>query len=666
MAAARALAIFKEDMNGSIDAAKSAAQRLGVIAVVMGKQATKAELLPFVLEKINDPETADEVLFRLAEQLDMGKLVGGFDAQLVAALEVLCASEETLVRDAATKSVSSLVSAGSFGEAKEHWQPMFVRLCAEANWYTARVSAAAILPAIYGKLDGGADASSADAALLEMRELLLKLGNDETPMVKRGVAICLGALAAKVSRKGLIASEMKGAYRALLLGNGTAFEPDAIRVLAIASLPAYAAFSADSAEGAANIHELCESLVKDASWKVRVAIATHLGAIAKATAAGPSGAALNFVGLFDALQQDVEPEVRFVAANQAVAMADACNHADVSQYIVPNLLGLVTDQGYRSPQDRAVLAAALVDLTGHTDPHSDAALRIVAEVGAILSNAEESQFVRIQLIESSPKLIAAIGHTSAAAKELLAKLLKFFDPLSADAASKAAANAAADGIAAGSNPRWCWRLRYVAVNVTGSDEFVGLGVDFYREHLAPLVKSALADPCMLVRVAAVTCLAKWAGKYADATSVYGQWADENLVPPVLALRTTPEKGMTKSYAHRLTAIYALEASAGFLSPDGLAQLASACEKDISAEVPNVRVALARCFGRLSQSLDFKGSAAQQIVSSALQKLSGDADIDVNLLASASQRGERLPLTFEVWGTTGAPWVASRVGNPPAA
>jgi hypothetical protein len=44
--------------------------------------------LPYVIEKVRDPETPDEILYRLAEQLDIAQLIGGFDPLLVSPLEV--------------------------------------------------------------------------------------------------------------------------------------------------------------------------------------------------------------------------------------------------------------------------------------------------------------------------------------------------------------------------------------------------------------------------------------------------------------------------------------------------------------------------------------------------------------------------------------------------
>mmetsp|Transcript_16792 Transcript_16792/g.42868 ORF Transcript_16792/g.42868 Transcript_16792/m.42868 type:complete len:667 (-) Transcript_16792:286-2286(-) len=663
MAGERAMAIFKEDLSGEIEVAKAAAQRMSVIAVVMGKAAAKAQLLPYVIEKVRDPETPDEILFRLAEQLDIAQLIGGFDPLLVAPLEVLCQTEETLVRDAACKSVISLVKQSSPSEAKDYWVPMVLRLCADVNWFTARVSAAKVLPFVYA---GCETAPDAEETLISLRELLAsKLVLDEAPMVKRAAAASLGDFASACKAKTLIAAELRPLFRQLLLAPaGGAPESDAVRIAAVGALPSYAALTADSTEALCGLVELCDTLSKDKSWKVRVALGNVLGPIAKAALS--KGGRADFVAIFDNLQRDPEPEVRIVAANVALAMAEASSPADVAQTIVPSLLGLVTDPSYRTPQERAALGSLLVQLIAHVDAGSEAAARIVTEVGALLSSADENQFVRIQLIESCPTLIAAVGHTSPAGRELLAKLLKFIESpagTAAEAASRAAVVAAAaaagngDAPTAGSNPKWCWRLRYVATEVVGCDEFLALGLDLYREHLAPIVRHALVDSCALVRACALSVAAKWAAKYAGHGGAHGQWSDENYVSVLSGLRSSNDKQLAKAYGHRLTTIYGLEVAAGFLSTDGLAVLAGiVADKDAACETPNVRIAVARCFGRLSQSLDFQGSAAENTVTTTLQKLANDADVDVKKMAAAGLANERLPLTFTTWGPTGAPWI----------
>ena len=90
-----------------IDELKSADQKkritsvksLGTVAVALGPERTRQELLPYILELMDDEE---EVLLTLAEILPSQlEFAGGpqYAEHVLRPLEKLCASEETTVRD---------------------------------------------------------------------------------------------------------------------------------------------------------------------------------------------------------------------------------------------------------------------------------------------------------------------------------------------------------------------------------------------------------------------------------------------------------------------------------------------------------------------------------------------------------------------------------------
>lgn len=99
-------------------------QRLGTIALALGEERTRSELLPFLIEN-NDDE--DEVLLAMAEEL--GKFVpyvGGpaYAHTILQPLEQLSQVEETVVRDKAVESlckVGDQLPANSIGE---HFLPL--------------------------------------------------------------------------------------------------------------------------------------------------------------------------------------------------------------------------------------------------------------------------------------------------------------------------------------------------------------------------------------------------------------------------------------------------------------------------------------------------------------------------------------------------------------
>lgn len=82
----------------------NAIHRINTIALALGPDRTRDELIPYLHDSVEDE---DEVLLALAEELGKGfeEYVGGpkFAHVLLGPLEVLSAVEETLVRDKVRK-----------------------------------------------------------------------------------------------------------------------------------------------------------------------------------------------------------------------------------------------------------------------------------------------------------------------------------------------------------------------------------------------------------------------------------------------------------------------------------------------------------------------------------------------------------------------------------
>ena len=84
---------------------------LNTIAVALGKERTRNELLPYIMELMDDEE---EVLIELAQALNSSFLdyIGGpmFTSHLFKPLERLCEVEEITVRDKAVASIKEILS----------------------------------------------------------------------------------------------------------------------------------------------------------------------------------------------------------------------------------------------------------------------------------------------------------------------------------------------------------------------------------------------------------------------------------------------------------------------------------------------------------------------------------------------------------------------------
>ena len=99
-------------------------QRLGTIALALGEERTRAELIPFLTESNDDD---DEVLLAMAEELgNFVPHVGGPSQAhcLLAPLDNLAMVEETVVRDKAVESLCKVGAQLPDASIVEHFVPL--------------------------------------------------------------------------------------------------------------------------------------------------------------------------------------------------------------------------------------------------------------------------------------------------------------------------------------------------------------------------------------------------------------------------------------------------------------------------------------------------------------------------------------------------------------
>jgi serine/threonine-protein phosphatase 2A regulatory subunit A len=175
--------LFKSQLDtGSTEAKVDAMKRAKVVALAIGRDSTLQQLIPFFTNvTMKQPPHEDEVLMVMAQQLSelVPILLNTTDdcVALLNPLERLLAVEETVVRDEAVKTCNHIVPHINNNSSLVS---MATRLVG-AEWFTPRVSAAAILPGILQQTKD-----------MELRFLFKELVNDETPMVRRSAAKYLG------------------------------------------------------------------------------------------------------------------------------------------------------------------------------------------------------------------------------------------------------------------------------------------------------------------------------------------------------------------------------------------------------------------------------------------------------------------------------------------
>ncbi|CAB4427710.1 unnamed protein product [Rhizophagus irregularis] len=259
-----------DDVNFRLNAIR----RLSTIALALGVQRTRDELIPFLDESIDDE---DEVLLALAEELgNFVEYVG-----------------ETLVRDKAVESLTKVVEIG----------------------LPVRTSACGLYAAAYQT----ATPSSQD----ELRSMFKQLCQDDTPMVRRAAAANLGKFAKKIPKEQVVLDIIP------LFSKLAQDEQDSVRLLTVEDLVAIAEILTKE-ESKTYLLQTLRSMVSDKSWRVRYMIAENFVKIAKAV--GEEVTRDDLVLAFVHLLKDNEAEVRTAASGQVQDLV-----TDTSQHVRASL-----------------------------------------------------------------------------------------------------------------------------------------------------------------------------------------------------------------------------------------------------------------------------------------------------------------------------------------
>ncbi|KAI8848938.1 armadillo-type protein [Chytridium lagenaria] len=392
----------------------NAIRRLGIIALALGPDRTRDELIPFLDESIDDE---DEVLLALAEELgNFVEYVGGptFAHILLVPLETLAAVEETVVRDKAVESIAKISQSLRQSQVEEFFVPMVKRLSV-GDWFTSRVSACGLYAPVYGL--------ATPATQDELRRLYGQLCHDDTPM----------KLTKKVTKEHMVAEIIP------LFNNLAQDEQDSVRLLTVEDLIAIA-------EGLTNeenknlILTVLRSLYSDKSWRVRYMVAEKF--VQLANAVGADIIKEDLISAFVHILKDNEAEVRTAASSQVPGFAVLIDQDSILREILPCVKELVTDTSQHVRAALATQISGLAPILGKEntiehllplflqllkDEAPEVRLNIISKLDrvnevigiellsqsllpAIVELAEDKQWrVRLAIIENIPLLASQLG-----------------------------------------------------------------------------------------------------------------------------------------------------------------------------------------------------------------------------------------------------------------
>ncbi|CAG7847076.1 Protein phosphatase PP2A regulatory subunit A AltName: Full=Protein phosphatase 2A 65 kDa regulatory subunit; Short=PR65 [Serendipita indica DSM 11827] len=518
----------------------NAIHRLSTIALALGPVRAREDLIPFLQDNLDDE---DEVLLALAEELGKGfdEYIGGPEHAhlLLAPLASLAEVEETLVRDKAAESITTICGILSASQIEQHYIPLVFRLC-HGDWFTSRTSSAALFSPVYPK---------ATAATQEdLRKSFAKLGSDDTPMVRRAAAKWLGPLV-KTMKKEHVITEALPIYRRLAMD-----DQDSVRLLTIQDLIAIAQQLTPAEVKDHLLTQIRQSLT-DKSWRVRYMVSNNF--VDLANAVGPDLVKEELVTAFVSLLKDNEAEVRTAGAagipetDNQPGFSKLVDRDTILNQILPCVRDLSTDASQHVRAALGTHISGLAPLLGKEatiehllplflhllkDEFPDVRLNIISK----LEQVNNGKFIGIELLSQS--------------------LLPAIVELASDKQ---------------------WRVRQAII------EYIPLlaqqlGMAFFDEQLSNLCMSWLGDIVFSIREAATVNLKK-------LIDVFGvEWARQAIVPRVVAMATHP------NYLYRMTTIFAISAISPSLNVQVLRDDVLDTVIRLAADpIPNIRFNVAK-------------------------------------------------------------------------
>ncbi|XP_060551873.1 serine/threonine-protein phosphatase 2A 65 kDa regulatory subunit A alpha isoform-like isoform X1 [Ruditapes philippinarum] len=563
--------LIDELRNEDVQLRLNSIKKLSTIALALGVERTRSELILFLTDTIYDE---DEVLLALAEQLgQFTPLVGGpeYVHCLLPPLESLATVEETVVRDKAVDSLRTIAAQHSPSDLENHFVPLVKRLSG-GDWFTSRTSACGLFAVAYPRVSSSVKA--------ELRQHFRNLCSDDTPMVRRAAAGKLGEFAKAVEME-YLKSDLIPLF--INLASDEQVGNDSVRLLAVEACVSIASLLG---------HEDIEALIlptlrlatEDKSWRVRYMVADKFTELQKAV--GPDITKAELVPAFQSLLKDCEAEVRAASAHKIKEFCQNlnadCREQVIMTYILPCVKELVSDGNQHVKSALASVIMGLSPILGKENTIEHLLPLFLTQL------KDECPEVRLNIISNLDCVNEVIG-----IKQLSQSLLPAIVELAEDTK---------------------WRVRLAIIEymplLAGQ-----LGVEFFDEKLNSLCMTWLVDHVFAIRDAATKNLQKLVEKFGT------EWAQQTVIPKVIQM------SRDANYLHRMTCLFCINLLAQECGPDATIKLMLPTILTMSNDgVANVRFNVAKSLQKLGKGLD--SATVNSQIKPCLDKLKTDSDIDV--------------------------------------
>ncbi|KAJ9499283.1 protein phosphatase 2A structural subunit [Exophiala xenobiotica] len=580
----------------------NAIHRLSTIALALGPERTRDELIPFLDDSVEDE---DEVLTALAEELgNFIEYVGGaeYGHVLLAPLENLAAIEEPLVRDKAVDSLNKICEQLSERQVEEFFIPLTIRL-SKADWFTSKISATGLYVTPYRK--------ASSASQQGLRTQFGHLVHDETPMVRRQAANNLAKFVKEVP-VAVVIDEMIPLFQHL-----ASDDQDSVRLLTVEVLISIAEVIPKEQQPSHGVLlTALRSLFEDKSWRVRYMVAEKFEKIAKAV--NEEVVTRDLVPAFVKLLKDSEAEVRTAIASQIPGFCGLLDRETLLNEIMTSIEDLVSDPSQHVRAALGTQLSGLAPILGKEETISHLLPMFLQML------KDEFPDVRLHII-SKLELVNNVIGIDLLSQSLLPAIVQLAE-----------------------DKQWRVRLAIIEYLPLLAKQ---LGVKFFDEQLASLCMGWLGDTVFSIREAATQNLKK-------LTEVFGvDWAKRSIIPKVDAM------SRQENYLYRMTTCFAITTLAPVVTSEIIQEtVLPMMERLVADPIPNIRFNVAKSYailidvlrrlpaeGTITQSEESGSTDAQQPdpkgeelindqIMPNLTKLQDDEDVDVRYFATIAAGG----------------------------
>ncbi|CCH61280.1 hypothetical protein TBLA_0E02270 [Henningerozyma blattae CBS 6284] len=578
-----------DDISNRLEAMK----KLDTIALALGQQRTRDELIPFLIEVAQDDE--DEVFAVLADELgEFLPYIGGskYASLLLPPLEILASTEETLVRDKAVASLNKVAKEFPEEQLLHDFIPLIEHL-ATADWFSSKVSACGLFKSVIIQIKG-------DALRKDLLGLYLQLVQDETPMVRRAASKHLPAIIDLLTENINLSTNEDWDYISTMFQKISTDQQDSVKFLSVDVLISIMKFFNKKGDSThfQNLLTSAIKLISDEAWRVRYMAADRFEELSSQFASNPEFIS-ELIQPFLHLCEDNESDVRKAIAKQVPGFAKFIKNPQVVlEKIMPAVQSLSMDE---SENVRASLALKINNMSVVLTKED-----AINNLLPILLNMLKDEFPDVCLnIIGNLKVVNEVLGINMLSESLLPAITELAKDIN-------------------------WRVRIAIIDYIPvlAEQ---LGVQFFDQQLSDLCLSWLWDTVYSIREAAIKNLRK-------LTEIFGSdWCSQEIISRLLKF----DSQLLENFVYRFTLLTALTTLVPVVSLEVVTEQILPFISHLADDaVPNIRFNVAKSYAIIIESLVKSGKKeylelADNKIMPSLEKLTDDNDVDVKYFANQS-------------------------------